>query len=72
MGKEILHEKEPVEFIEYCNHCGKSVSFGSGRFVNRVVDFNDILTRIQNGLDFPMGDFICGVCDSEFLTDDPQ
>ena len=51
--------------IEYCNHCGKSVVFGSGRFVNRVPDFNDILTRMDNGLEFPLGDFVCGECDND-------
>lgn len=49
--------------IEICNHCGRDVSFGSGRFVNRVPDLNDILTRIDNNLKFPLGDFVCVICD---------
>lgn len=49
---------------EICNHCGDSVSFSSGRFVNRIPDFNDIPTRSDNGLPFPEGDFICAVCDN--------
>jgi hypothetical protein len=55
--------------IEICNHCGKDVSFGSGRFVNRIPDFNDIITRIDNNLEFPLGDFICEECDNNAITD---
>ena len=50
--------------IEICNHCGRSVSRGSGSFVNRVLDFNDIPTRRANGLRYPPGDFVCACCDS--------
>jgi hypothetical protein len=52
------------KLVEICNHCGRSVSFGSGLFVNRVPDFNDIATRIANGLIFVKGDFVCRECDS--------
>jgi hypothetical protein len=55
--------------IEICNHCGKDVSCGSGNFVNRVTDFNDILTRIGNNLVFPIGDFVCDNCDNNSLTE---
>lgn len=51
--------------IEICNHCGRDVSLGSGSFVNRVPDFNDILTRIDNKLKFPLGDFVCIECDEK-------
>jgi hypothetical protein len=51
--------------IEICNHCGRNVSCGSGFFVNRVPDFNDIATRIENGLKFPLGDFVCQICDEK-------
>jgi predicted RNA-binding Zn-ribbon protein involved in translation (DUF1610 family) len=50
--------------IEVCNHCGRSVSQGSGSFVNRVPDCNDIQTRRANGLRHPYGDFVCADCDS--------
>jgi len=50
---------------EICNHCGRSVSLGSGLFVNRIPDFNDVATRIANGLKFPRGDFVCIECDSK-------
>ncbi|MFA4935870.1 MAG: hypothetical protein WC568_08550 [Candidatus Methanoperedens sp.] len=54
--------------IEICNHCGKKVSWGSGRFVNRVPDFNDVFTRIANNLEFPLGDFVCDECDTNSTT----
>ena len=56
--------KEEVT-IEYCNHCGRVVSYGSGLYVNRVPDFNDVTTRVDNGLQFPLGDFVCGECDGK-------
>lgn len=55
-------------FIEICNHCGKSVFKGSGKFVNRIPDFNDFETRVANNLVFPQGDFVCEVCDNNSMT----
>jgi len=55
--------------VEICNHCGHSVSFGSGRFVNRVPDLNDIVIRIDNNLKFPLGDFVCFECDNKTSDD---
>jgi len=49
--------------IEICNECGKSVKPKTGLFVNRVPDFNDMETRIEMGKPFPVGDFICPICD---------
>ncbi len=46
-----------------CNHCGHSVAWGSGRFVNRIPDLNDIDTRVANGLPYPLGDYVCDDCD---------
>ena len=51
--------------IEICNHCGRSVKFGSGLFVNRIPDINNIATRINNNLNYPEGDFVCIECDSK-------
>jgi hypothetical protein len=56
--------------IEACNHCGKDVSRGSGKYVNRIPDGNDVLERIENGLEYPWGDFICGECDEHFEFED--
>ena len=54
--------------VEICNHCGDSVSFGSGKFVNRISDLNDFLTKVGNSLFFPIGDFVCAECDDNPLT----
>jgi hypothetical protein len=51
--------------VNACNHCGRDVSLGSGLFVNRVPDLNDMATRIGNNLNFPEGDFVCIECDSK-------
>jgi len=48
---------------EICNECGRSVRWGSGLFVNRVIDFNDTKARIDMGKPFPDGDFICSECE---------
>lgn len=62
--------------VEVCNHCGRDVSFGSGLFVNRVPDLNDIATRIGNNLIYPEGDFVCAECDSktsdEYVVPEPK
>jgi hypothetical protein len=63
-----MEDPEELIQIEICNHCGKEVSRGSEKFINRIPDFNDILTRINNNLIFPIGDFVCEECDnSSFL-----
>ena len=54
--------------IEICNHCGDSVARGSGKFVNRIPDLNDIETRIFNKRVDPAGEFVCDECDSNPLT----
>ena len=53
------------KLIEICNHCGRSVKFGYGWFINRIPDFNDLSTRITNNLLYPEGDFICAECDQK-------
>lgn len=57
-------EKEETAY-EVCNHCGKNVASTSGLFVNRVPDFNDFFTRIDNELKYPLGDFVCRICDAK-------
>ncbi len=51
------------KIVENCNECGRSVKWGSGFYVNRVPDCNDVQTRIDMGKPFPEGDFICAECD---------
>ncbi len=48
---------------EICNECGADVSFGSGLYVNRVADLNDVEDRIEMGKPYPEGDFICPECE---------
>lgn len=66
MNSDIQVEK--IE-IQICNHCGRDVSLGSGLFVNRIPDFNDIEIRITNNLKFPYGDFVCIECDEKTNDD---
>ena len=55
-----------MEISEVCNECGKSVQFGSGLYVNRVLDLNDYETKLDMGKPFPQGEFICRLCEEEF------
>lgn len=48
---------------EICNECGRSVAWGSGRFVNRVADLNDAETRRGMGKPFPEGEWVCEECE---------
>ena len=57
--------KTIIALNEFCNHCGKDVAWGFGNYSNRVPDCNDIATRIESNLDFPLGDFVCAECDNE-------
>ncbi|TSA26741.1 MAG: hypothetical protein D4R68_06905 [Ignavibacteriales bacterium] len=59
---------EEEVLVQVCNHCGNSVAFGSGRFVNRIPDFNDFETRIFYERKYPTGDFVCESCDNNSLT----
>lgn len=55
--------------VEVCNHCGDSVARGSGKFVNRVPNLNDVSTRAANNNKFPLGDYICDYCDTKSSND---
>jgi uncharacterized protein YlaI len=48
---------------EICNECGRSVKFGTGLYVNRVMDFNEFEERIEMLKSFPEGEFICSECE---------
>lgn len=50
---------------EICNECGCSVHLGSGLFVNRIADLNEIETRIEMDKPYPEGDFICSLCEED-------
>ena len=64
-----MYIEESEILIEVCNHCGKDVSRGSGHFINRIPDLNDIFTRMDNNLEFPLGDFVCEECDNNSTTE---
>ena len=59
---------DSVKPVEICNHCGKSVALGSGNFVNRIPDFNELEVRKFNQRAFPRGDFVCERCDEHSLV----
>ena len=61
MGKKHL--------VETCSECGRSVAFGSGRYVDRIPDLNDYETRVRMGKPYPAGDFICADCDRRLRDD---
>lgn len=53
-----------MKIAESCIHCGRSVAIGSGLFVDRVPDYNDVEARLTLGHKFPLGDFWCRECDA--------
>jgi len=55
----------PPNGVQSCSECGKPTYPGSGRFVNRVPDFNDAKTKENMGRPFPHGNFICAECDDK-------
>lgn len=48
---------------EICNECGESVKLGTGLFVNRIIDLNEIEDRVLMNKPFPSGYFICPLCE---------
>lgn len=55
---------KPKKLDEHCSFCGDLVTFKSGKFVNRVIDANDVETRKSLGRKYPAGDFVCAECDN--------
>lgn len=62
-GRPLLKENDCGN--ETCNECGQSVRTGSGKFVNRVIDFNGYKTRKEMGKPHPVGDYICAECEAD-------
>jgi len=48
---------------EICSICGKSVAWGSGRYVNRLPDLIEKEIRLKMGRPIPEGDFVWPECD---------
>jgi hypothetical protein len=65
-----MNKQNHKSVVEICNHCGKSVAYGSGLFVNRILDLNDLETRKENKIRFIHGDFICRNCDLKSSDND--
>jgi len=55
--------------MEICNECGRSVEFGSGRFINRIPDLDSISTRKENGKPYPEGNFMCKECEDKYYME---
>ena len=53
--------------IEICNNCGKSVKLGSGYYTNRVPDLDTFEERTDLGKNFPVGAYLCTVCDKQIF-----
>ena len=50
--------------LEICCSCGRSVARTSPLFVNRVPDLNKPAFRAKNGRKFPLGGWVCVICDN--------
>lgn len=57
--------KHNMKEIEICNECGRNVSWGSGLFVNRVLDMDDYKMRKEINKPFPKGNYICRECEEK-------
>ncbi|MCX6640755.1 MAG: hypothetical protein NTW14_09785 [bacterium] len=62
-GRKIVKVTRKKNLVQICNHCGKSVAWGSGWFVNRVPDCNPLWVRQLHNFNYPEGDYICIECD---------
>lgn len=65
-GKNRLPPDDTDDGSEMCNECGQPVHALSGRFVNRVIDFNGYKTRKEMGKPYPIGDYRCADCEEAF------
>jgi len=66
----ILGDEGTERANEMCCSCGRSVTFGSGWFVNRIPDFNPPEVRAEMGRAHPEGDFLCAECDDGGRTEE--
>lgn len=57
-------KKYKTGYAERCVECGKSVRFGSGKYVNRIPVFDDRHTK--KGRPYPEGEYMCEECDRVF------
>lgn len=50
---------------ERCVHCGESVAFGSGKFVNRVPYTEPFTYLMDDAVRYPIGAFACETCEND-------
>ena len=50
--------------METCYECGRSVKWGSGNFVNRILSLDTENVRKEMNVPYPDGNYICAECDS--------
>ncbi|GIW57427.1 MAG: hypothetical protein KatS3mg083_372 [Candidatus Dojkabacteria bacterium] len=65
MQRQYPKQKSIKPDNEICNECGRDVSYKSGLFVDRIVDFDDYKTRKEINKLFPQGDYICRECEEK-------
>lgn len=51
---------------ETCWNCGKSVAWGSGRYVNRIPSLDSVEVRRENGAPHLEGEYLCAECEEGF------
>ena len=68
LKKHKLSKTKNYKNKEICNECGRDVSWGSGLYINRVVDLNNYKTRKEMGKPFPKGEYICRECDEKIFN----
>lgn len=58
----------PLDFGDFCTHCGEDTSFGSGRFVNRIPSDTTVEIVLQNSphsLDAEVTGYMCAECQAD-------
>lgn len=62
----VKRDSPPILKEEKCWNCGKSVAWGSGRYVNRIPSLDSVEVRRENGAPHPEGEYLCSECEGEF------
>jgi len=57
--------------VDVCQDCGRSVEWGSGRFCDRIPDFDSYEDRVEKNCMFPEGAYICEECDQDWYDNLP-
>jgi len=57
---------------EICYECGRSVKGGSGRFANRIPSLDSYEERVDMGVQYPEGEWLCDECDQHAQDGDEE